>query len=313
MEVRRFRTFEAVARTGSFARAAEDLNFTPSAVSQAIARLEKEAGSRLLERDRRGVRLTAAGETLLPRAVAVLGQVDRAHRDLAALRSGALGLLRLGTLPTAAAGLAAPALARFRSEHPGVDVRLATADIDHLLEMLRARDLDLAVVAAWEEDPAAAADVDRLPLMEEPFILAMHGGHPLARHDRIDPSSLRDERFVGSPGWPGLSTLTAALRLEHVTLRFDGLRSNDFHVAQTLAALGQGIALIPALARSPGLGELAFRRLARLEPSRRLAIAFPAGDAATTGARAMVDVLRERAQEIAADLTSPLRTGGKTP
>jgi DNA-binding transcriptional LysR family regulator len=125
LSVQRLRVLTEVASQGSFSRAAAALAYTPSAVSQAIATLEAETGATLVERDRRGVRPTAAGRVLIDHADSILARLEAAEADLNAVMDVRGGLLRLASFPTAGATLMPLAIARFREAHPGVAMTLA--------------------------------------------------------------------------------------------------------------------------------------------------------------------------------------------
>src|SRR5438309_11979700 len=114
---------EVVAR-GSFSGAAESLAYTQSAVSQAVARLEAETGATLVVRDRRGVRATAAGATLLAHAEGIFAQIEAAEADLEAMLGVRGGRLRVASFPSAGATLMPLAIARFRESHPDVALSL---------------------------------------------------------------------------------------------------------------------------------------------------------------------------------------------
>src|SRR5262245_31539986 len=139
--------FGAVAATGSFTAAAQELHYTQSAVSRRIAGLEAAIGVTLFVRQARGVRLTTAGADLRRRAEDILGRCASLAAELEAVRSGVAGRLRLGAFATANASLVPVALAAFRRAHPGVDMSVAEALTPALLDDLRAGALDCAVVS----------------------------------------------------------------------------------------------------------------------------------------------------------------------
>lgn len=184
VKLRHVRCFVAVARAGSLARAAETLALGQPAVSKTLAELEAVLGARLVQRSRRGARLTAAGRALLPRAAASLVELER---GLDALAGGAAPLrLRVGALPTVAAHVAPRAVERFLAEAPEVVVMLATGPNLHLLDLLRADRLDLVVgrLAA----PEAMRGFAFAHLYSEPVRFVVRPGHPLVA--RPDPRRL---------------------------------------------------------------------------------------------------------------------------
>ena len=124
----RLKVLQEVIGRGSFSAAAESLAYTQSAVSQAIARLEAETGAILVVRDRRGVRATAAGATLVEHAETIFAQVEAAESDLAAVLGLRGGVLRVASFPSAGATLIPLAVATFRERHPGISLTLAEGE-----------------------------------------------------------------------------------------------------------------------------------------------------------------------------------------
>src|SRR3954451_647441 len=145
LDVRRLRVLREVARRGSLAGAADALSYTPSAVSQQIAALEREAGSALLERRARGVALTEAGEVLVEHAEAVLGALDAAENALAALAELRRGHLRMASFATAAGSVLPSAIDVFRARHPSVELTVGQASPTESVARLREGRIDLAL------------------------------------------------------------------------------------------------------------------------------------------------------------------------
>ena len=145
LDVDRLRVFREVANSGSFSAAARTLSFTQPGVSHHIKQLERELGVALLERSSRGIRLTPPGRALLEHAEALLARLDDAERDVIEIAKQGGGKLRLVAFPTAAATVVPLAVARFRKQLPGVQLRLAEADPPASLPRLAAGDWDLAL------------------------------------------------------------------------------------------------------------------------------------------------------------------------
>src|SRR3954453_22659208 len=138
LDVRRMRVLREVSRRGSFSAAAESLAYTQSAISQQIAALEREAGTRLVERNARGVRLTDAGGALVDHADAILARLADAEAELEAIAGLRGGRLRLVAFPSAGATVMPEAIARFRARHPGVELTLEPAEPQPSIAKLRA-------------------------------------------------------------------------------------------------------------------------------------------------------------------------------
>src|SRR3954454_8811420 len=145
LDVRRMRVLREVARRGSFSAAAESLAYTQSAVSQQIAALEREAGTRLVERNARGVRLTDAGRALVDHADVILARLADAEAELEAIAGLRGGRLRLGAVPSAGASLMPETIAVFRRPHPGVELTLEPAEPAPGLAKLRVGEVDIAL------------------------------------------------------------------------------------------------------------------------------------------------------------------------
>src|SRR5204862_544552 len=146
LNVQRLKVLREVAARGSFSAAADALSYTQSAVSQAVARLEAETGVPLLERDRKGVRPTAAGAALVDHADGILSRLDAAEAEVAAIAGVRGGRLRMASFPTAGATLMPFAIATFRAAHPQVELSLVEGEPEESVPRLRAGELDLVLV-----------------------------------------------------------------------------------------------------------------------------------------------------------------------
>nr|WP_322987267.1 LysR family transcriptional regulator [Phaeacidiphilus oryzae] len=164
LDVRRLRLLRELSLRGTIAAVAEALSFTPSAVSQQLSTLEREAGVPLLERTGRTVALTPAGENLVRHAEAVLARLEQAAAELADTRRGLSGPLRIGAFPTAARALLPAALSRLARDHPGLEPMVREIDPADVAPALRAGDLGIALVHEY----------DHVPLPPEPGITTAH-------------------------------------------------------------------------------------------------------------------------------------------
>src|SRR5256714_15422975 len=138
LDVKRLKVLREVARTGSFSAAAEELGYTQPAISQQISALEREAGTRLLQRGARGVTLTDAGRSLVDHSDAILARLAAAEEELEAIAGLRGGRLRLASFPTAGATLVPLAIAIFSKRHPDVGLSLVEAEAQDFLPALRA-------------------------------------------------------------------------------------------------------------------------------------------------------------------------------
>jgi DNA-binding transcriptional LysR family regulator len=245
LDVRRLQVLRAVVTSGTVTAAAAHLGYTPSAVSQQVAALEKQAGTALLERVGRGVRPTPAGLLLTEHAALISSAVAQAETALADLRAGRIGTLSVRYFATAGSTLVAPALARLRAEHPGVRVDLELADPeDPFQEVVRGR-ADLAVVV---QARGRAADGFRLVhLLDDPYAAVLPLGHPLADREVIGLNELSGEQWVGSePPGPCLEPVIDSCAAAGFSPDFV-IRSEDYATAQGFVAAGLGVGLMPRL------------------------------------------------------------------
>src|ERR671928_1161268 len=177
LDVRRMRVLREVAAQSSFSAAAEKLGYTQSAVSQQVAALEREAGSTLIERNPRGIRLTDAGEALVRHADKILARLAEAEAELEAIAGLRSGRLRLATFPTAGATLVPHAVREFNQRHPEVELSLIEAEPHESLPLLRAGELDLILVEDTDvrDDDE---DVELVHLLDDPMHLVLPTDHP---------------------------------------------------------------------------------------------------------------------------------------
>jgi len=195
MELRQLQYFVAVADEGHFTRAAERVLIAQPAISQQIRRLESELGERLFDRDRRHVRLTAAGRTLLPYARATLAAADRAKAAVRSLSGLLSGQLTVGAFEGAPEGLLAAALGRFRRAHPAVEVQAKEGYAAELLTAVQRGELDAAIAGLPDAaQPPAGVKITELAI--EPLVLAVSPDHRLAREPGIPLTRLRDEPMI---------------------------------------------------------------------------------------------------------------------
>ncbi len=197
LDPRRVLTFREVAMQRSFSRAAEELSLTQSAVSQQVAALERQLGTVLLHRGRGGVRLTAAGETLLEHAIALAERLALAGAQVAELADDERRELRVGAFPSALATIVPAAVTRLLTEQPGIEVRLSEGRLDALATGVRDGALHAAVCF---QDAAAPrrehAGTRRRDLFDEPMIVALPPGHRLAGRRRVRLADLAGDAWT---------------------------------------------------------------------------------------------------------------------
>jgi DNA-binding transcriptional LysR family regulator len=299
LDVKRLRVLREVAAQGSFSGAAEALSYTQSAISQQIAALEREAGTLLVERNARGVRLTDAGAALVGHTDAILARLQAAERELEAIAGLRGGHLRVLSFPSAGASLLPLAVARFRERHPGVELTLEPREPDEALGVLKSGEADVAVTV---EAPFAPIDHDGIVtrhLLDDPMFVVLPGGHALA-----DKPGLRLEDLAGEAWIQGTSQAscpdTRILLRACATAGFEpqvAFRSDDYVAIQGFIAAGVGVALIPDLGLVSARDDIAVRSLAGVAPHRRILAATLEGASRGPAAAAMLDILEEVGRE----------------
>ncbi len=254
LDPRRLGVLAAVARSGGVLAAAEALHVTPSAVSQQLSRLEREAGVALLVRGGRRVTLTAAGAALAERGERIAAELAGARADLAAVTDRVSGTVTLVTFPTAVAALVAPTAIRLREEHPGVTLEVMETAEEPATARLRGGAIDLLVI---ERDAADAHPAPRglrdVALLTDPYLLAI----PVSWPAPAEPGQLAGYTWIGSaPGSAARSALERSAatagwrpRVAHHAL--------EFPAALALVAAGLGCALLPRLALPDPAADLA--------------------------------------------------------
>ncbi|MET7700282.1 LysR family transcriptional regulator [Streptomyces sp. NPDC005485] len=294
LDVRRMQVLKAVVGNGSVTAAAACLGYTPSAVSQQVAALEKEAGTALLERVGRGVRPTPAGLLLTEYADVIGRQVAEAETALGDLLAGRTGRLAVRYFATAGAPLVAPAIARMRAEHPRVQVELKLIDPEDPLPDVREGRADLALVVRPRD--ADHTGVRLVHLLDDPYRAVLPRGHRLAAQRVIDLAELAEEPWVGSErAGPCLDPQLDACAAAGFTPDFV-VESEDYVTAQGFVAAGLGVSLTPRLglgAHHPGV---VVREVRGPEPVRSIYAAVRETAPLGPALRGLLDALRDAAR-----------------
>jgi DNA-binding transcriptional LysR family regulator len=292
LDVRRMRVLREVAVRGSFSAAAEALSFTQSAVSQQIAALEREAGTVLVQRNARGVRLTEAGEALVRHAEAILARLGEAEAELEAIAGLRGGRLRLAAFESAAATLMPMAIAAFRAAHPGVELSLIMCEPDDSEPLLKSGDLDLII--GFDSRIRAEVDgVTRQHLFSDPMFLVVPAEHPLARKRNLRLADAADEAWIaGATNCECNRLITracAAAGFEpHIAFETD-----DYTAMQGFVAAGVGVSLIAELGLASVRDDVAVRGLGRDAPIREVYAATLVDSHRTPATQAMLDILTD--------------------
>jgi DNA-binding transcriptional LysR family regulator len=294
VEMRHFAALEAVSRTGSFGRAARELGYTQSAVSQQIAQLERIVGQRLFNRPGgpRRVEPTEAGLLLLRHADAIVAQLDAARADMAALAEGEAGTLRVGIYQSVGARLLPALVRRFREQWPlvGVRVREESAAAD-LLRLLEHGELDLT----FAELPVREGPFEWTELLQDPYVLVVSARSELASLEAAP--SLREVArlpLIGRRSTDEPDRFLAG-RVPELNVVF---RTDDNGTLGAVVAEGLGVAIEPRLVVDPRDRELKMLPFGSRIPPRTLVLAWHRDRYRSQAAQAFVELARELAGSI---------------
>src|SRR3954453_23450267 len=294
-DLRLLSVLREVALRGSFSAAAEALDYTQPAVSQQIARLERQVGVKLIEREPRGIRLTPAGDVLVRHTERILAQISAGQAELGEVAAQPRGRLPVAAFPPAARPLVPRAVAAFRRLRPAVEVELTLMDPPDSIPAVRRGDLDIALTE--EGGFAGETTTDGLEvehLLDDHMWISLPTDHPLATRRAIDLTDLRDEDWM-------LACLSGTCADSNVVLRacreagFQpriAYTSDDYFAIQGLVASGMGVALIPGLGLASTRDDVAVRPVRGRPPHRRVAAVT---SAETTGGAVatMLECLRD--------------------
>lgn len=249
LDLRRLRLLSELSRRGTIAEVARVVGYTPSAVSQSLAKLEHEVGVTLLERDGRRVRLTPAARALAACADRVLEELDAAEAELAAEQHTVRGEIVIGTFPSAGAGVVIPAVVDLGGRHPDLRCTVQEHEPEDGIPLLRSGGLDVLVTETYEGvDSVAIGGLDLHPLLTEPLLLLLpradSGGEAVALE------TLSDAPWVsGLAGTQFATAVEQACRSAGFSPRIVH-RADEAFLIESLVGSGIGIALLPALACS---------------------------------------------------------------
>jgi DNA-binding transcriptional LysR family regulator len=292
LDVRRMRVLLEVAKRGSMSAAADALNYTPSAVSQQIATLERESGVALVERGPRSITLTDAGRSLAEHAELILARLDIAEMEVREIAGLHGGRLRLATFRSAGETIMAEAITRFHARYPGVELTLTEGEPEEYLPLIRSGELDLGL--SFEYDHVASVRVESSEeqlLLEEEIGVALPVEHRFAELAALDLASLAEESWIGSTPRSSVHAFTRNTCLRagfEPSIKF---ATDDYHVAQALVATGVGIAFLPRLAVATAHPGIVYRPIASAPPSRRVLAVYRAGGLRSPTTSAMVELL----------------------
>lgn len=279
-----------VEECGSIGRAAERAGYTTSALSQQLAKLETEAGLRLLHRSSSGTQLTEAGAALAVHARRIATELRLAEQDLEDRRLLRAGRVRLGAFPSAAAYLLPSVFKTYRALYPEVDISVNRwSPAVSLTEMLLAREIDLSPMweYTWSALPTDKFDV--VQLLEDPTVLLVPSGHRVTGQRIGDLALLSGESWVSRGDHPLTDVLVRSARAAgfepHIVYE-----AGDYHEAEVMVASGIGLALAPRMTTTRARDDVTIVELGAMVPSRKVVLAHLKGETLQPAAKAMEEV-----------------------
>jgi len=285
MELHQLEYFVAVAEEASFTRAAGRVHVAQPGVSAQVRRLESVLGQQLLDRSGRSVRLTVVGAAVLPFARAALDAVANARRAVDELAGLVRGQVSVGMVSGCALPVLAALLAGFHDRYPDVVITLTEDNSDQLAGLLRDGQLDLALIGSAG---APAPGIDTAVIAEEELVAVVGPGHPLADSSSVTVGALRDVPLVSLPRGTGVRAAVAAAGAEGGFAPRIVFEASALAMVTQLAALGLGLAVVPASAASAS-------RMLRITDPRirsRLELAWSSAPSANPAARVLIEHAR---------------------
>jgi DNA-binding transcriptional LysR family regulator len=299
LDLRRLRLLHELQERGTIAAVADALQFTPSAVSQQLAVLEREAGVPLLERAGRGVRLTDAALVLVRHAEALLGRAELAEAELAAAAGSVAGRGRIASFQSVALRLAAPAMQALARDAPRLRCELVEAEPEQSLPALALGDVDLVLADEWQHQPLSRpAGVDRHDLHRDPVRVILAEDHPAARRHR---RALPLAELAGEAWTTGHRGTAWAEMTDRTCRQLGGFdpdvrhRANDSVLSLGLVANGLAVTLLPDLVAPGAHPGVTARDIAEGSVHRTIFAATRTADAERPSVQALLDALRTAA------------------
>ena len=298
LELRHLVALDAVASVGTFARAAERLGYTQSAVSQQIAALERILGDKVFDRPGgpRPVVLTPLGAELLERGRELLARVDAMSLDLDMFRTGSVGKLSIGTFQSVSAKLLPRVVARMRDTFPSLELQVMETDLQDVLEQaLDSGEIEVSFIVG-----DAGPGLDSVHLIDDPFVL-------IARPDQFPPGAVRIDDVRGEPmigQHPNSCQLLNEAGLRSVGLEPNYVyRTNDNGTVAAMVRAGMGVAVMPFLCVDPEDPRIAIHQIDPPIPDRSICLAWRLNRTLSPAAERFIQLTTEASR----DLTGQLR------
>lgn len=289
--LRQLQFLTALRAEGSFVAAAEAVGVTQPTLSAGIKELEASLGATLVERGRTGAVLTPAGERAAERAAKALSEVEELVRAVKDAGRPFAGTFRLGAIPTIAPFLLPRALPVLKKKFPRLVLQMREDLTARLIDQLKARTLDAAVIAL----PYAAPGIATLPVAEDEFLFLCPEGHPLAARNDLSPEHLRDEDVLLLEDGHCLREHALSVCRAPPGKRAADVGATSLHTLVQMVAGGMGVTLLPKLAAEGGVAmgaHVAVRPFKKPIIGRAIGVAWREGGQREEEARLLAEVLR---------------------
>src|SRR5579863_5265376 len=292
MEIQQLRYVCAVADTGNFSRAAERCQVAQPSLSQQILKLEEDLGAKLFDRLGRSVRVTEAGRAFIPRARAILEQMDQARSSVAANDADLRGSVAVGAIPTIAPYLMPGYTAAFAKKYPDAKLRIVEETTSMLVEGLRDLSIDVAILAL----PLRHKDLELFAIRTEPLFAVMRRDHPRANAESLALRDLRGESFVMLRDGHCFRDLSIGACAHARIAPHIAFESGQFSSLLGMVAAGVGVSLIPEMAIDRNIG-CRYVRISDAQATRTIVAAVLRARSFNRVQQAFVSGIRSRATE----------------
>lgn len=293
------RAFILVTDLGSFNKAAESLSLTQSALSRRLKKLEEYLGARLLDRTSRSIDLTAVGEEFLPTARQMVRDYERSVSDIRDVIQKRAGVVAMASVMTISHNVLPPVIKRFNEEYPAIRVRILDDVGPKTAEFVATGEAEFGIVLEAGEH----ANLDYIPIVEDPYVLACHADHPLARKRNVTWADLQDYPYIRMGQDTGNQRQLAGA-LEGTGLMPEAAVEVQ-HISTIMGILGAdlGVTAVPrlAVAQRPDL-DLAFRRLNEPEVSRYIGLVKIRGRTLSPAAVVLQEMVSEELRRLSREI-----------
>ena len=282
----------ALAKHGTFSRAAEACLVAQPTLSAAIREVESALGTQLFERSARGARLTPAGEAAVARARRILAEAEEFVAETRGAGAPLTGPFRLGAIPTIAPFVLPQALRKLRKSYPDLKLYLREDKTADLLEALRARTLDAAIIALPWDTPGVETEI----ITKDGFLVAVPETHNLASADELALNDLQGEQMLLLEDGHCLRGHAEAVCTLPGIERADHLSATSLQTMIHMVGGGLGLSLVPEIAARAGLASgtgVLTKPFSEEVPGRAISMAWRTGSSRADEAREIAGILRK--------------------